>query len=138
MRVAMATYQRGEHDIAKDIFVLAMQDESAKTLLGPSLADKASLRAAAEAAIASHQYAKAIKHLQAIQAMDEPIDEPEEDELEEEEEEEASMSPGDVVETVPVPELAPAQVASIVALTRQIKAGGHEDLAAKITKALGL
>jgi len=137
LRVAYATYRQKEPEIAKDIFVLAMEDPSAPAEFGESTAE---LEAKVQEALSSGDYGAAIGLLQTMTAQDEPEEvmelEPEEDL--EEVEEEAALSPGGEVPPPPMPELAPAQVASLVTLARRVKDGGHPDLAGRITKALGL
>ena len=137
LRVAYATYRQKEPEIAKDIFVLAMEDPSAPSEFGESTAE---LEAKVQEALSSGDYGAAIGLLQTMTAQDEPEEvmelEPEEDL--EEVEEEAALSPGGEVPPPPMPELAPAQVASLVTLARRVKDGGHPDLAGRITKALGL
>jgi len=143
MQIAYATYQRDEHEIAKDIFVLAMEDPTAAIEFGGSKRD---LQKRLNEAVAAGEYEEAAECLEAME--DAPEDEPggphgygqeEEDDADEMEEEQAALSPGDFVQTeLPTPELAPAQVASLVTLARKIKADGHPDLARRITKALGL
>ncbi len=122
LKVAYATYRRGEPGIAGDIFALAMADESAGELFGEDVDE---LKNKATDALATNNYDDAIGYIESIKAVAK-------------DEDEAALSPGDFVEEPPAPDLAPAQVASIVALTRLIKAGGHLDLAEKITRALGL
>lgn len=136
LQIAYATYQRNEPDIARDIFVLAMEDPTARVEFG--VQTRAELTRKLKAAAAAGDYEEAAELLT---AMDEMEDEPlvEEEPVDEEEmEEEAATSPGDFVAPVPEPDLAPAQVASLVTLARKIKADGHPDLAKRITRALGL
>ena len=132
MQIAYATYRRNEPEIAKDIFILAMEDPTAAAEFGGSRRD---LRKQLQHAVAAGQYEKAAECLEAME------EEEYEGEFipEGEEEEEAALSPGDFVDPeLPQPELAPAQVASLVALARKIRADGHPDLAKRITRALGL
>lgn len=131
MQIAYATYQRNEPEIAKDIFVLAMEEPTAAAEFGGS---RQQLQERLNEAIAAGDYEGAADSLQAIQQLEEPAVAEEVDE----EEEQAALSPGDFVEEPPVPDLAPAQVASLVTLARKIKADGHPDLAKRITNALGL
>lgn len=138
MRIAYATYRRDEPEIAKDIFVLAMEHPTAAVEFGDS---KGELERRLREAVAAGQYDQAAECLDAMESADdgEFIPAIEEDVDDVVEEEEAALSPGDFVETeLPTPELAPAQVASLVTLARKIKADGHPDLARRITKALGL
>lgn len=146
MQIAYATYHRGEPDIAKDIFVLAMEDPSVHAAFAGSIER---LTQQMQGAVASGDYERAAQYLETLKHVNGQEEQEEKEEAmefldedadigEEEEEEEASLSPGDFVEPPPVPELAPAQVASLVTLARKIKAGGHPDLALRITKALGL
>jgi hypothetical protein len=136
LEVAYATYRSNEKKIAADIFELAMQDPSASAEFG---ADIGQLKIAMAEALTKGDFATAEGLLDQMKSMqDEPgLESPEEDEAGEDEGE-AATSPGDVLSPTPAPELAPAQVASLVALARKVKLGGHADLAGKITKALGL
>jgi hypothetical protein len=136
MRIAYATYRRDEPEIAKDIFVLAMEHPTAAVEFGDS---KEELEKRLHAAVAAGQYEQAAECLEAMEGVeDEPVEPMGEDMDDDLEEEEAALSPGDFVEELPAPELAPAQVASLVTLARKIRADGHPDLARRITKALGL
>lgn len=138
MRIAYATYQRDEPEIAKDIFVLAMEHPTAAVEFGDS---KGELEKRLRKAVAAGQYDQAAECLDAMESADDGEFIPEsigEDVDDDVEEEEAALSPGDFVEPLPAPELAPAQVASLVTLARKIRADGHPDLARRITKALGL
>lgn len=139
MQIAYATYLRNEPDIAKDIFILAMEEPTAASEFGQQ-PTRAELKRRMDEAIAAGDYETAADQLQ---AMEEIPGQQDEDfiplvEDDEEETEEAALSPGDFVEDPPAPDLAPAQVASLVTLARRIKAEGHADLAGRITKALGL
>jgi hypothetical protein len=139
LQIAYATYQRDEHDIAKDIFILAMEDATAAVEFGG--ATKQQLQVQLNEAVAAGEYDQAAECLEAMEEApdDEPLPQMDEDVDDDIEEEEAAVSPGDFVETeLPTPELAPAQVASLVTLARKIKADGHPDLAKRITRALGL
>lgn len=140
LQIAYATYQRNQPEIAKDIFVLAMEEPTAAIEFGSS---RRELQDRLNEAIAAGEYDEAADNLRAMQDMygqdvDDLVVEEEPVEEEEEEEEEAALSPGDFVEPPPAPDLAPAQVASLVTLARKIRADGHPDLARRITKALGL
>lgn len=138
MQIAYATYRRDEPDIAKDIFLLAMEHPTAAVEFGASKRD---LQASLQKAVAAGNYDEAAEYLDAMEDAEDEYDfvpEGEEVEDEELEEEEAALSPGDFVELPPEPELAPAQVASLVTLARKIRADGHPDLAQRITRALGL
>jgi hypothetical protein len=124
--IAHATYERGEVELAKDICALALADESFRAEYSDSR--RASQERRFREALAAGDYDGAADELEAMQdSLDEAVDE-----------EEAALSPGDAVPGPAIPELAPAQVANLVALARRIKADGHEDLAQRITKALGL
>lgn len=147
LQIAYATYQRNEPDIAKDIFVLAMEHPSVHETFAETAA---MLAKQVRQAVEAKDFERASVYLEALKRANaqevepdevEPVEEAEGDdveEMEEDDEGEASLSPGDMVEPPPVTDLAPAQVASLVALARKIKAGGHPDLALRITKALGL
>ena len=144
LRAAYATYKQNETEIARDIFVLAMEDPSfAAEFGGEATAEE--LEAKAQAAIAAGDYKGACGFLQSMEAMRGATAMDEEEEVEEvppefleEDEGEAALSPGGEVPPPPAPELAPAQVASLVTLARRVKDGGHPDLAKRIVKALGL
>lgn len=144
MKVAYASYRKGEKAVASDIFELAMQDPSAPQEFGaPSPED---LEAQLQAAVKSGDFEGASGILESMRgqsvAMDHEggdmnLDLGGEDE-DYDEDMDAALSPGDVVEPPPAPDLAPAQVASLVAVARKVAAGGHPDLARRITKAMGL
>jgi hypothetical protein len=137
LQIAYATYQRDEPEIAKDIFVLAMEDPTAAVEFSGSRQD---LLSKFDQAVAAGDYDEAADQLEALEDMGEEDEGefiPEMDDTEEEEEE-AALSPGDFVEPPPPPDLAPAQVASLVTLARRIRQDGHPDLARRITRALGL
>lgn len=139
IQIAYATYQRNEPEIAKDIFVLAMEDPTASMEFGAQT--RAELKRKLKAAAAAGDYEEAAELLTAMEEDEaEPWEgwEDEAEPAEDEEMEEAATSPGDFVAPVPEPDLAPAQVASLVTLARKIKADGHPDLAKRITRALGL
>jgi len=147
LKVAYATYRQGEVEIAKDIFVLAMEDPSAPVELGETGFGMEELKQQLDAAIAEGNLDMAAQHLSAMKALGQPCagqecGGQEEGEVPEEEEEtdegEGTLSPGDMVEPPPIPELAPAQIASLVTLARKVKASGHADLSRKIIKSLGL
>lgn len=129
LQIAYATYRRNEPEIAKDIFVLAMEDASASTEFGgkPS---RDELKRKLREAVASGDYDEAAQYLEAMEGEDDG----EFIEQVEDVEEEAGMEEP----MMPPPDLAPAQVASLVTLARKIRADGHPDLAQRITKALGL
>lgn len=132
LQIAYATYRRNEPEIAKDIFVLAMEDASASTEFGgkPS---RDELKRKLREAVASGDYDEAAQYLEAMEGEGE--DDGEFIEQVEDVEEEAGMEEPMMP---PPPDLAPAQVASLVTLARKIRADGHPDLAQRITKALGL
>lgn len=127
IQIAYATYRRNEPEIAQDIFVLAMEDASAEAEFSGKRS-RESLRQKLREAVTAGDYDEAANYLEAMEG--------EEDEgefIEEVEDEEAEGEPG-----LPPPDLAPAQVASLVTLARKIRADGHPDLAKRITRALGL
>lgn len=131
MQIAYATYRRDEPEIAKDIFMLAMEHPTAAIEFGQSKRD---LRSKLKQAVAAGDYDEAAEYLEAMEDEDDVGEF-----IPEGDEEEAATSPGDFVDPeLPAPELAPAQVASLVALARKIRADGHADLAKRITRALGL
>jgi len=84
-------------------------------------------------AVAAGNYDEAAECLDAMSDDDDFPDVEEEEDVGEEEEE---ASEG--LDELPAPELAPAQVASLVTLARKIRSDGHPDLAKRITRALGL
>lgn len=129
LQIAYATYRRNEPEIAKDIFVLAMEDASAATEFGGK-PTREELKRKLREAVAAGQYDEAADYLEAMEG-----DEDEGEFIEEVEEEAEGM---EEEPAMPPPELAPAQVASLVTLARKIRADGHPDLAQRITKALGL
>jgi hypothetical protein len=133
MQIAFATYRRNEPEIAKDIFVLAMEDASAVSEFGGK-ASRESLRQKMREAIAAGDYDEAANYLEAMEGEDEGefIEEEPVGEGEGEDEE------AEGTDEMPPPDLAPAQVASLVTLARKIRADGHPDLAKRITQALGL
>lgn len=129
MQIAFATYRRNEPEIAKDIFVLAMEDASAASEFGGK-ASRESLRQKMREAIAAGDYDEAANYLEAMEGEDEG------EFIEEEPVGEGEEAEG--TDEMPPPDLAPAQVASLVTLARKIRADGHPDLAKRITQALGL
>lgn len=136
MEIAYATYCRNEPDIAKDIFVLAMEDGSASAEFGQDL--EAKLRDA----VAAGNYEEAAECLDAMgEGGGEEANEYEEvdiEDVEDDDVEDDDVEAEPIDRELPEPELAPAQVASLVTLARKIRADGHPDLAGRITKALGL
>lgn len=128
MAIAYETYRRGEPEIAKDVFVLAMENPTAALTFGSTK----SMQEAIKAAVDAGDFESARTYIAAME------DEEPTDEMLEDDDTEGALSPGDFVEAPPVPSLAPAQVASLLGLAREIKADGHGDLSGRITKALGL
>ncbi len=153
--MAYATYRKGQKRIAQDIFVLAMEDPSAAKEFGQI--NPQALESELQSAVNNGDWAKASEALESLKgigestAMDEmpmlegeegeeelPLDLMDEEEDEDEDMGEGALSPGDEVPPPPAPDLAPAQVGALVALAKRVKAGGHPDLARRITRALGL
>ena len=143
LKVAYATYRSGAVDIAKDIFVLAMEDPSAPVELGADEANPEELTKALQEDIAKGDFDSAKEKMATLETLKgaedvPPVGDPGVPTAEDEPSMDGALSPGDTVPPPPPPELAPAQVASLVTLARKVKAGGHPDLSQKITKALGL
>ena len=155
LKVAYATYRKGKKDpqvrkLARDIFTLAMEDPSADKEFGVPTASE--LEAQLSGAVASGDldaasgFIESLKALKGAEAQGDDMppmeDEGDMDDMDVEEEDEdlgeGALSPGDEVPPPPVPELAPAQVAKLVALARKVNRGGHPDLAKKITRQPGL
>jgi hypothetical protein len=140
LRVAHATYKRGEKKLARDIFVLAMEEPDVDELLEeepivvePSEED---LKAQLAQAIDEDDMDKAKEVIDQLQNMKEEVVEEPEVEIDEElEEPEVEIDEEPAFEE---DELPAAQVAQIVTLAQKIKKAGHDDLAKKITAALGL
>lgn len=114
LALAYQTYERGEPSISQDICLLAFADASAGRLFRDTAKTRKDRIATA---IAEDRYEDAADLM-----------------LEEDEPEMDGFEP----EAMPTPEMAPAQLASLVTLARKIKQEGHADLAGRITKALGL
>jgi len=138
LQLAFAAHKRGETDIAKDIFVLAADEEDAPKVMGEDAAPPA----APNPDELKAKIAKALQDgdmEQAQSAMDElkactmgstpemPV-EPVQAEDASEEDEEAAEGEDE--------ELPPAQIASLVKVAKKIAAAGHKDLAERITSAL--
>lgn len=138
LKVAYATYRSGEVEIAKDIFVLAMEDPSAPSELGSEGPGVEELTQQIQEDIAKGDFDGAKEKLATLETMQGDDDEPAGEPPAELPPSEGALSPGDEVPPPPPPELAPAQVASLVTLARKVKASGHADLSQKIVKALGL
>jgi len=142
LKVAYATYRSGETEIAKDIFVLAMEDPSAPVELGADN-DPEELTKGIQEDIAKGDFDSAKEKMATLETLKgaedvPPVGDPGVPTAEDEPSMDGALSPGDTVPPPPPPELAPAQVASLVTLARKVKASGHPDLSRKITKALGL
>jgi hypothetical protein len=131
LKVAYATYRSGETEIAKDIFVLAMEDPSAPVELGSEGPGVEELTQQIQQDIAKGDFDGAKEKLAQLENLKGQAPVPTEPS-------ESALSPGDEVPPPPPPELAPAQVASLVTLARKVRASGHADLSQKIVKALGL
>lgn len=146
LKVAFATYRQGEKNIAKDIFVLAMDDPSAAEEFGAE--SKEDLESALSAAVAEGDFDAATNAIEKLRGLNgngaahaaegDDLFGLDGDDLVPEGLGEGADSPGDVVQPAPSVDLAPAQVKALVALARKVNKGGHPDLARKITKAMGL
>jgi hypothetical protein len=144
LKVAYATYRSGEVEIAKDIFVLAMEDPSAPSELGADDVSPEELTKGIQEDVAKGDFDSAKEKMAQLETLKggagdlPPAGDPGVPTAEDEPPSEGALSPGDEVPPPPPPELAPAQVASLVTLARKVKASGHPDLSRKITQALGL
>lgn len=154
LQIAYATYKRGEAELAKDIFVLAVNEEDAKDAMSDMAAPELvqsedDVKKELMSAMEDGDMAKAEECLDKLKAMkangggtehgtDEPAaaaaDDDEDDAAASEEEDEEPAAGGASDES----EMPQAQVATLVALAQKIKKAGHADLARKISAALGM
>jgi len=135
LKVAHATYKRGEEEIARDLFVLAMDEDDAGELMEAPVAPPSEdeLKAQLMQAMESGDFTAAqdaIQKLQEMKAQDNPdAEKPPED---------PAAPPADAPPAEePKPEELPAPVVSaLMALARRIDKAGHKDLSGRIVAAL--
>lgn len=142
LSVAYETYKRGEEDIAKDIFVLAMEEPDVGQAMddvgaqGPS---EDELKAQMEEALKNNDMEamdECLQQLKAMKAQQQDDDAKAQDDDAEAQDDDAEAQDDDDAEAQDDEVLPEAQVASLTRLAAKIKAGGHPDLAEKVTTAL--
>jgi len=157
LKVAYATYRRGEEELARDIFCLAMEEPDANEAVeapAPEGKDEDSLKSDLMQAMEENDIDKARSALDQLEELktgggelggggdggggdgggdaETPVCTCTGDEVDP-----TCPEHGHHEEEVPN-ELPPATVGMMVALAKRITAAGHRDLGRKITRALGL